>query len=154
MFITKWTFGNIDFDDARSLRELLADSQGIAHENEFDWFDTIAAHLMVLHEGTLASVARMYPDGDYTRIDKLFCRDEYKQYGYYELMLRLLLFKAQTLAGGYIVCTVPEGEQGLYQQFGFVASGEKIKRGNTEFIEYRVPKDGVRWFSMCKEEHK
>ncbi|MDO4567878.1 MAG: hypothetical protein Q4B99_02850 [Clostridia bacterium] len=149
MFITQWTYGMMDFDDVKRLRTLRAGALGVPPELEFDWFDTIAAHLRVMHDGAGAAVARMYPDGGLTRIDRLFCDKTYEREGYYELMLRLMLYKAQTLAGEQIACAVPAAERALYERFGLRQHGGEYDVATVPHVELRVPRDGITWFSMC-----
>lgn len=60
-------------------------------------------------------------------------------------MLRILLDKAQTLAGDPILARLRPEEVALYAPFGFLPAAEAPGL-------YRAPRDGIRWHSVCQAE--
>lgn len=153
MFTTEWKFGMLDFGEVKGIRAAVFSK--VPEKDEFDFFDGIAAHVLVRHEGIPAATARIYPDEGSTRIDRFAVLSEFSNFGYYELMLRLMLFKAEELAGNEIIARLSDEDTMVptFIKFGFVPKGDAIiERGGT-YYDFYVAKDSVKWFSMCGE-HK
>lgn len=153
MFTTEWKFGMLDFDEVKRIRAVVFSN--VPEEEEFDFFDGIAAHVLVRHEGIPAATARIYPDGNNTRIDRFAVLSEFSDAGYYELMLRLMLFKAEDLAGMEIIARLSDDDTMVptFIKFGFVPKGDAIVERAGTYYDFYVAKDAVKWFSMCGE-HK
>lgn len=138
-----------DFEKISAIRRFVnVEERGIAEAAEFDWFDGIAAHILVTDDdnGAPIAAARMYPDGELTRIDRITVMPSDAAALYAEFVLRLALYKAQTLGGADIAVAAECGLGALCAEFGLLPCGEADARGA---VEYRCARDGVKWFSHC-----
>lgn len=152
MFQARWSFGRENFERIREMRHFcFVQEQGIAQSEEFDDFDGISAHLFVEDEaGTPIASGRIFPDGEYTRIGRIATMPAYRSERYDDLVLRLLLYKAEGLAGKSIVTCPRESEAAFYERFGFRREGEPFFERNAMRIKLTVPRDGILWHSDCK----
>lgn len=151
MFKAVWKFGKADFDDVKSIRtEVFVDEQGGDPEKEFDDYDVYAAHLLVTADtGELIATARIYPLGHDTGIGRIAVRKKFRSEGYYDLALRMLLYKGQGLSGHKIVTDAPADMRSYYESFGFTADGGEFEAHGGKYVHMSVDKNGVRWFSQC-----
>lgn len=144
MFHAEWKFGMADFEKISAIRE----SAGVAVTDAaaFSAVDGYAAHILVTDDETGEGIAsaRLYPDGELTRIDAVAVVPERSREPFAEFLLRLALYKAQTLGGAYIAVAAESGLASLCERFGMEAHGVG---------EYRCPRDGVKWFSQCGDAH-
>ncbi|MCE5236612.1 MAG: GNAT family N-acetyltransferase [Clostridiaceae bacterium] len=137
----------------RALRSAcFVEEQGIAPNEEFDVCDGISAHLFV-EDGSGESIAagRIFPDGESTRIGRICVAPPYRGERYDDLVLRLLLYKAEGLAGGNIVACPRSEEAPFYERFGFRREGAPYFERNALRVRLSVPRDGIVWRSECKE---
>ena len=152
MFQTSWTFGKENFARVRELRRLcFVEEQGIAEEEEFDAFDGVSAHLLVEDEhGASIAAGRIFPDGEVTRIGRVCVAPGFRSERYDDLVLRLLLYKAENLMGASIVTCPREAEAPFYERFGFRREGEAFFARGATRLRLAVPREGVVWTSECK----
>ena len=152
MFTSHWKFGMMDFDDVKRVRQsVFVEELGVPEDRAFDWFDGIAAHLLLLDENKQPMAAgRMYPDGDLTRLDWIGVMKPFRGMPYDEFVLRMLLYKAQTLAGSEIAAQAPVDQLPLYTAFGLVPWGDSARIGGYPVQELRVGRDRIHWHSACK----
>lgn len=145
MFVSKWSIGTEDFAAPRSLRmQVSVNENGIDENIEFDALDAYAAHLYIAEEdGTPIAAGRMYPDGESICIDRIAVMHDYRGGAYFDLALRMLLFKAQQMPQKYIVAALGEGHFSLLARFGFAAMDDKLN--------CRIEREGIIWHSECKD---
>ncbi|HWS29463.1 MAG TPA: hypothetical protein VN512_05035 [Clostridia bacterium] len=152
MFQARWSFGRENFERVREMRRFcFVQEQGIAQSEEFDAFDGISAHLFVEDEaGTPIASGRIFPDRDITRIGRITTMPDFRNERYDDLVLRLLLYKAEGLAGKSIVTCPRESEAAFYEPFGFKRDGASFFGRNAMRVRLSVPRDGILWHSDCK----
>lgn len=156
MFEGHWQFGLHQGGDALALRRrVFVEEKGIPEAEEFDAFDEYAAHLFLRDMDTGAPIAagRIYPDGEDTRIGRIAVLPEYRNEPYDEFVLRVLLDKAQTLAGQRILIDADAAEEALCLPFGFRETGEARQSRGAMRKTLFVPADGVIWHSACGGHH-
>ena len=95
MFKAVWSIGNDGFDRIEALRR----AAGTCPQCISDGKDAYAGHVYVFEEtGEPIAAGRMYPDGDALIIDRIAVMPQYDAMPYAELVLRMLLFRAQELS--------------------------------------------------------
>jgi predicted GNAT family N-acyltransferase len=152
MFIAKWKMGLVEFEGVRAVREeVFVAEQGVPYDEEFDSFDGISFHLYITtEEGLPIAAARIHPEGDNTAIGRIAVIKQFRNAGYEEFALRMLLFKAQNLAGERITTLAPASGRELYERFGFRADGDTESIRNSECVRMSVGRDEITWFSQCR----
>lgn len=157
MFKALWSIGNDGFDKIEALRrDVNVKGRGIAEDEEFDAVDSLAGHVYVcLQTGEPIAAGRMYPDisSDSILIDRIAVMPEYESQPYAELVLRMLLFKAQQLPQKHIRIIAEDTRFELVERFGFEPVTEPVKGRGGLVREYRCPTGGIIWDSMCKHMH-
>jgi predicted GNAT family N-acyltransferase len=152
MFVSNWIMGLQGADKALTLRRnVLVEEMGIGERDAFDWFDGIAAHLLIEDAGSGEAIAcaRMYPNGSATHIGRIAVAPRCRNLPYDELALRIMLDKAQRLAGEYIVAEAQAGQRALFEAFGFAANGE-ITPDENGWIRLSVAREAVVWPKHCQ----
>ncbi len=150
MFTTHWMFGSLDAAPCLTLRkEVLQQECGWPEDVAFDWYDGIAAHLLVRESGVPVASARIFPLEGSTRIDSICVLAHKRGVHYGDLCTRLLLYKAEQLEQPWITALVPAGMEAYYQGFGFSSQGKGDETGRTLF---QVKKGEIIWDSLCKHE--
>ena len=145
MFQSRWDFG-LMAKDALALRQaVLVDEMGLPPSSAFDRYDEIAAHVYVWDDQGPIAAGRIFPLGDATAIGAIVTAPAHRQDPFADLVLRLLLDKAQTLAGDPILASPLQRDVPLYASFGITAIPSAP---NT----YSVPKGAIRWHSACQGE--
>ena len=96
-------------------------------------------------KGPIAA-GRIFPQGTATGIGAIAVAPGRRGEPFGELVLRILLDKAQTLAGDPILARIRPEEIPLYTAFGFA----RVEGVGTAGL-YQVPRDGIRWHSACQE---
>ena len=152
MFQGVWSIGTQDFDKIRALRhQVNVTLRGVPEQEEFDALDAFAAHVYVESDKSEPIAAgRMYPDKDDVRIDRIAVAPEFSAMPYGELVLRMLLYKAQDMPQSRIVILAEEALFPLLPGFGFTpASGPAPGRGG-ETALFTCPRSAIVWDSACK----
>lgn len=158
MFKAIWKLGSVDIELAKEIRKsVFIEEMCLSESQVFDNRDSYSAHLEIFEEETHEPIAaaRMYPDHAHgkdcdccslsvTHIGEIAVMKKYRTGKYYDLALRMLLYKAEGLSGKQIVADVFESELPIYQSFGF----EVVEKSNNK-IRVSVDKDKVRWHSEC-----
>lgn len=145
MFQSRWDFG-ILAKDALALRQaVLVDEMGMPPSSAFDRYDELAAHVYVWDSQGPIAAGRIFPLGEATAIGAIVTAPAHRQAPFADLVLRILLDKAQALAGDPILANPLEQDIPLYTSFGFAAIPSAP---NT----YSVAKDAIRWHSACQDE--
>ncbi|NLB61670.1 MAG: GNAT family N-acetyltransferase [Clostridiales bacterium] len=159
MFKATWKLGNADIELAKEIRKsVFIEEMGMQPSEVFDNHDNYSAHLEIFEEETQQPIAtaRMYPDHVHgndcdccslsvTHIGEIAVMKNYQNTNkYYDLALRMLLYKAESLSGKQIVADVFESELPIYESFGF----EMVEK-NANKIRVSVDKDKVLWHSEC-----
>lgn len=149
MFTARWFIGLNEAAPCLNLRKAVFGS-------EPDWYDGIAAHLLVCElpdadvpdesQADPVAAARMYPDGMDTRIDSISVREDKRGMRYGDLCTRMLLFKAEQLIPARILARVPETMTAYYAGFGFAPLGP----AEDGFVEMAVNRGEIIWDSMCR----
>ncbi len=152
MFIAKWKMGLVDFEGVRAVREaVFVTEQGVPYDEEFDSFDGLSFHLYITtEEGAPIAAARIHPEGNNTAIGRIAVIKQFRNDGYEEFALRMLLFKAQNLAGERITTLAPESSRELYERFGFRADRTAEFSRRAEYIPMSVGRGDITWFSQCR----
>ena len=127
-------------------RQVLAEEEGRG-DAAFDRYDEIAAHVFVWDAKGPIAAGRIYPLGETTGLGPIVCAPEHRQAPFADLVLRILLDKAQTLAGDPILTYLRPGEESLYLPFGF----ERVREAEGGLAVYAVGRDRIRWHSACNE---
>lgn len=162
MFKAIWKLGDYDITLAKEVRKaVFIEEMGMEASQVFDNRDSYAAHLEIFEEETLQPIAtaRMYPDHansksdccslSVTHIGEIAVMKNYRNTNkYYDLALRMLLYKAEKLSGKQIVADISESELPIYQSFGF-----EVVDLNANKVRVSVDTDKVRWHSECGEKH-
>lgn len=154
MFMTEWTIGTgAGFAPVRALREMVrVQEQGVLSEVEFDALDAVAAHLFVHTDaGAPIAVGRMYPcpECDAVRMDRFIVAPAFRGKLYDDLLLRVMLYKAQQMPFATIEAVAQTTELPLFARFGFHDVKEAHAHGG---VLLAVPRNGVIWESACKHE--
>ena len=152
MFVSSWIAGLANAPKVLALRrEVFLEEAGINKAQEFDWFDGIAMHLLVEDQesGQTIACGRMYPDAGATRFGRIAVAQPYRDQLYDDLVLRIMLDKAQRLAGDPIIGEAERGQVALFAQFGFKAAQEVASAPGRVCMS--VPKDGVIWNRLCEQ---
>lgn len=145
MFQTRWDFG-LSAKDALALRQaVLVDEMGFDPADAFDSRDEIAAHLYVWAIDGPIAAGRIFPQGDATVIGAIVTAPRHRHAPFADLVLRLLLDKAQNLAGDIILARPLAQDIPLYRAFGF----ESLPASPGI---YSVSRRGIRWHSDCGEQ--
>ena len=148
MLYSSWSIGLKDFDAPRRVRQSVCVEEGGREIGaEFDMWDSYAAHLYIAENmGEPIAAARMVPDGDTIRIDRLAVMPEYRSGIYADLALRIMLDRAQAMPQREIVAMLSEEFSALLARFGFRA-GKKAG-------EMRASRNAILWTSECKDSEK
>lgn len=132
--------------DALALRRaVLVEEMGLSEAEAFDRYDEIAAHLYVWDNQGPIAAGRIFPQGDATAIGAIVTAPMHRQSPFADLVLRILLDKAQTLSGDPILARPQAQDIPLYKSFGFENAGDSADA-------YAVPRCGIRWHSACQGE--
>lgn len=136
MFKAVWSIGRDGFDRIEALRR----AAGIS--DACDSTDAYAGHVYVCEEtGEPIAAGRIYPDGDALIIDRIAVMPQYDAMPYAELVLRMLLFKAQELPQNEIRISCEEKRFALVRRFGFAQTGDNA---------FSCRRDDIIWDSDCK----
>ena len=136
MFKAVWSIGREGFDRIEALRRAAGVSDAC------DSMDAYAGHVYVCEEtGEPIATGRMYPDGDALIIDRIAVMPQYDAMPYAELVLRMLLFKAQELPQRKIRISCEEKRFALVRRFGFAQTGDNA---------FSCRRDDIIWDSDCK----
>ena len=142
MFAAEWRMG-AGAEPALALRRgVRVEGEGALEAEEFDALDEYAAHVYVYdpHSGDSIATGRLYPDNGDLVLGKITVSPAYSAPLYGDLVLRMLLFRAQQLPAGRIRAQVRPEQIPMLPPFGFVCDGE----------EPWVRRDDVVWDSPCK----
>lgn len=145
MFQSKWEFGLAAREALALRRRVYVEELGIPEAQAFDRYDEIGAHVFVWDEQGPIAAGRIFPLGTATGIGAIAVAQGRRGEPFGELVLRILLDKAQTLAGDPILARLRPEEVALYAPFGFLPAAEAPGL-------YRAPRDGIRWHSVCQAE--
>lgn len=138
MFKAVWSIGKEGFDKIEALRR----AAGVCPQCISDGTDAFAGHVYVCGEtGEPIAAGRMYPDGDALIIDRIAVMPQYDAMPYAELVLRMLLFKAQELPQNDIRIICDESRFALVRRFGFAQTGDNA---------FSCRRDDIIWDSDCK----
>lgn len=156
MFQGVWTIGLENFERVRALRQRVnVELRGVPEKEEFDSLDAFAAHVYVETDGGEPIAAgRMYPDGTTVRIDRIAVMPEFSALPYGELVLRMLLFKAQEMPQNSIAVLAEEGMFQLLPNFGFTRVSEPVAARGGQTALYTCPGNAIIWDSACKHHHE
>lgn len=136
MFKAVWSIGRDGFEKIEFLRRAAGVSDAC------DSMDAYAGHVYVCEEtGEPIAAGRMYPDGDALVIDRIAVMSEYDAMPYAELVLRMLLFKAQELPQREIRINCEEKRFALVRRFGFIQSDAHT---------FTCSRDAIVWNSECR----
>lgn len=151
MFKATWSIGKENFDRIAALRHNVnVLGRGIDEAAEFDALDAYAGHVYVCEDtGAPIAAGRMYPDSDSLIIDRIAVMSEYEHLPYAELVLRMLLFKAQELPQRNVRIICEECRFALVERFGFVRTGKPAVKHGVLTEEYSCPTDKIIWDSAC-----
>lgn len=152
MFKAEWSLGKSDFAKIEALRrEIYVNGRGIAKAEEFDALDAYAGHVYVCEDtGAPIAAGRIWPRGDALIIDRIAVLPAYDTQPYAELVLRLLLFKAQELPQSSIHFIAEAERFALAERFGFkqIAPAQSTRGGMS--AEFACPSAAIIWDSACK----
>ena len=153
MFKALWGIGKEEGAGAMAVRRaVFVEERGMDCEREFDLMDEFAAHLFVSDEaGVPIAAGRMYPEAGRVMLDRIAVMPDFRSLPYDDLVLRVMLYKAQQTELIDIAAAVEPGAEKLYIPFGFRIAGETLLRGEKTAL-YTVPRQNVIWDSACKHE--
>ncbi|MBS6323174.1 MAG: hypothetical protein KH409_04225 [Clostridium sp.] len=138
MFKAVWSIGRDGFDRIEALRR----AAGACPQCISDGKDAYAGHVYVCEEtGEPIAAGRMYPDGDALIIDRIAVMPQYDAMPYAELVLRMLLFKAQELPQNNIRINCEEKRFALVRRFGFAQSDAHT---------FTCSRNAIVWDSECR----
>lgn len=136
MFKAVWSIGMDGFEKIGSLRRAAGVSDAC------DSMDAYAGHVYVCEEtGEPIAAGRIYPDGDALIIDRIAVMPQYDAMPYAELVLRMLLFKAQELPQNDIRIICDESRFALVRRFGFAQSDAHT---------FTCSRNAIVWDSECR----
>lgn len=148
MFMTEWTIGTDDFAPIGTVRAAAGES---AVPEPIDGY---AVHLYVKTDaGEPIGAGRIYPVAgrNAVRFDKLLTTPKYRGTVYDELLLRIMLFKAQEMPFQNIETVAGDAAAPLIEKFGMKQAEEPSPEAGKTF--YTIPRDGIIWWSACGEHH-
>lgn len=109
MFQSKWEFGLAAGTPWPCGAGSMWRSWGCRRPQAFDRYDEIGAHVFVWDEQGPIAAGRIFPQGTATGIGAIAVAQGRRGEPFGELVLRILLDKAQTLAGDPILARAPAG---------------------------------------------
>ena len=150
MFTTCWKLGMMDFDSVRGIRrQVFMEELGYPQEDAFDWFDGIAAHLLVsTREAGPVACARLYPDSQQLRADHFAVLPPFRRQHYADLMLRLVLSKGQQLQSQGILVAAAPAYVSYCAGFGLKPTGVRLPH---DMMELLVLPEAIRRTSHCHD---
>lgn len=95
-----------------------------------DEFDSISLHALVTQDGEPCATARLYPTDDGWLLGRVAVLEAFRNQGYGELVVRLLLFKAMEIydEAKITVHSLPD-KCAFYEKFGLRAAGDILVSG-------------------------
>ena len=153
MITGQWTFGLRDFEGARLVRDcVFVQEQGYAPEDEFDEMDFYAWHALVMEDDEPVATGRIYLwDGAYT-IGRVCVRKEYRGRHLGDLIMRLLLDRAQQAGAPAVRLRAQLYAVPFYEQYGFAVVGEPSRQEGerTDHVEMQVQAQDIRLCHSCE----
>ncbi|MHB1315697.1 MAG: GNAT family N-acetyltransferase [Christensenellales bacterium] len=128
MIQAKWIPGNEDLSECMALqRAVFVDEQRFL-QDERDWIDEFALHVLVYDDAKPVATGRMYgADKGVVKIGRICVAAARRGNKLGDLVLRMLLFQARGLGAEWVWVTAQAQAQGFYERFGFLPEGEPYK---------------------------
>ncbi|MBE5784952.1 MAG: hypothetical protein E7330_04055 [Clostridiales bacterium] len=146
--MTEWFIGTAEFAPIGAIRAAAGERA------EAEAIDEYAVHLYVKTDaGEPIGAGRIYPVAprNAVRFDKLLTTPKYRGTVYDELLLRIMLFKAQEMPFQNIETVAGSATAGLIEKFGLKQAEDPSPEEGKTF--YTIPRDAVIWWSACGEHH-
>ena len=150
MFFAAWFPGGAERAKIDGIRtEVFVEERGIPYEEEFKPLDAAAYLLIAQEDGTPTASARLCLLDDSLRADSIAVRKPYREQGYDEFALRMLLFKAREMPFSKVTADVPEAEADLYKKLGFGETGGIDLKHGIKYIRLTMNRDDIVLEGSC-----
>lgn len=151
MFIASWLPGNAEFGKIDLVRtEVFERERGIRLDPAEDARETAARLLVSLEDGSPVAAAKMVLRKDALEVGEIAVRKPYRDQGYEDLCLRMLLYKARQMPYDQINAYAEEAELPLYLKFGFSTTGTPVQRHGRTVWQLTVNREGIILASECR----
>jgi N-acetylglutamate synthase-like GNAT family acetyltransferase len=152
MFIASWFPGSADLEKIQAVRaEVLGRDKLLPRYIAGDAREAAAYLLVTLEDGTPVAAAKLALRGDSLEISDIAVRDLFKDQGYEEFALRMLLYKARQMPYDRITAWAFREDIPMYLKFGFIRTGEPVLKDGKTISELAVNCGGIIWESACKQ---
>ena len=152
MFATEWSIGTEKAGDALLVRETVFIKElGLSKKTVFDEGDAFCAHLLVRVEEKPIASGRLLPEAMDVRMEHCCVLKEMRGQGFFDLMIRTMLFRASHIGAKKIWANVPENFFKYFSAFGFQKTAEKSQDG---LLSLWVEPEQILWHSPCKNKNE
>ena len=127
-------------------QDVFVTEQKVDPDLEFDGMDDAAAHALIYDEkGEPAATGRMLGMGEGVfRIGRLAVQKSFRNMGYGQLVMLMLMDKARQCGGKKICIDAQVYARGFYEKLGFKADGDVFMEAGIEHIRMNCDLDQVR----------
>lgn len=138
----KLLYSSDDLSEVFRIRKIVfVDEQGISEELERDDKDDQAIHAIVYcTEDSRIPVAtgRIVYDGEVCKIGRIAVLKEYRNQGYGDFVVRLLVNKALTAGISSVVLHAQYHTVDFYKKIGFITEGESFYEAGVKHIKMKM----------------
>lgn len=131
-------------------RKVFCEEQGYSPESEPDGFDTMAVYALAFtEEGEPIGTGRLYLDDDRYHIGRVCVLAEHRGQYVGDLIMRMLLYRAQEWHAGSVTLSAQTGCVGFYRRYGFEPYGDLIYDEGRPHRMMRVEGDKIDLEGSC-----
>ena len=128
MIQAKWIPGNENISECLTLRRAVFVSELELASDEKDWIDEYALHALVYDNDAALATGRIYGmNQGILKIDCVCVAPDKRGGKLGDLIMRMLLFKAQELGAAWIVTDTCQKTKGFFIKYGFASEGKSEK---------------------------
>ena len=151
MISNRWFLGADDISDALMIREkVFVEEQGNPADAEFEELDKTALHLVIYADSAPVGCARMVPHNDGVKVSRIAVLKQARGKRYGDLIMRLLLFKAQQMGAKFVSLDARDTAIDFYSRFGFTITGEPLCSACHACVPMTVSTEDVQYPSECQ----
>lgn len=143
-----------DLTQIYAVREtVFAQEQGFDANIDQDDYDQAAGHAYVKNDqGIIVGTARLFQDKQKIwRAGRFAVLKEYRGQGFGDLLLRMILYKAEQLAVTELYVNAQRHVAGFYSKFGFTPHADEYLEEGQPHIPMKVYIDDVNWHTGCQK---
>jgi predicted GNAT family N-acyltransferase len=138
---TKWFTGNEDIIDAHTIRaKVFINEQNVPQEVEMDDKDREAVHVVVYNDEKAIATGRLLNQENEFLIGRIAVLKEERQKGFGDLVVKMLLRKAEDKGAKEVMVHAQMTASKFYQKLGFVAVGSEYIEEDTNIPHIHMVK--------------